>query len=223
MEPDQPLLSDEQLARQAQAGSAPAFEELVHRYEARIYRFVLQQCRSPADAQEITQDTFVSAASHLLQFDANRSFGAWLFAIARRKCIDRRRANQRRVELTTSEPVALAVLEDPAALLVRQETRQDLWRQARNVLPELQFQALWLRYAEDLSVADIARVLRKTSVHVKVLLFRARTVLARELHQPPSEEAAAAATLKTTGKRATKRNLSVPAAGLTGLVPGSNL
>lgn len=222
MESDQPLPSDEQLARQAQAGSASAFEELVRRYEVRIYRFVLQQCRTPADAQEITQDAFVSAAGHLHQFDANRSFGAWLFAIARRKCIDRQRANQRQVELAASETADCVVAEDPAELLAQQEARQDLWRQARRVLPELQFQALWLRYAEDLSVADIARVLRKTSVHVKVLLFRARTVLARELSEPPGEEVALAAS-KTAGRRTSHRNLSLPTAGLTGLAPGSNL
>ena len=48
-------------------------------------------------------------------------------------------------------------------------------------MPEPQFQALWLKYAEEMSVADIAQVLHKTQTHVKVLLFRARRVLAREL------------------------------------------
>jgi hypothetical protein len=48
-------------------------------------------------------------------------------------------------------------------------------------LPGPQFQALWLRYAEEMSVAGIEQVLRKTQTHVKVLLFRARRVLAREL------------------------------------------
>jgi RNA polymerase sigma-70 factor (ECF subfamily) len=71
--------------------------------------------------------------------------------------------------------------DDPAELLARQEERQGLWGLARRRLPEAQFQALWLRYAEDLSVAGIAQVLHKTQTHVKVLLFRARRVLAREL------------------------------------------
>ena len=70
---------------------------------------------------------------------------------------------------------------DPAELLARQEERQDLWQRARRRLPEAQFQALWLRYAEEMSVAGVARVLHKTQTTVKVLLFRARQVLAREL------------------------------------------
>ena len=56
-----------------------------------------------------------------------------------------------------------------------------MWGLARRALPGPQFQTLWLRYAEDMSVAGIAQVLRKTQTHVKVLLFRARRVLAREL------------------------------------------
>ena len=45
----------------------------------------------------------------------------------------------------------------------------------------MQYQALWLKYAEEMDVASIAQVLRKTQTHVKVLLFRARQALGREL------------------------------------------
>ncbi|MBE0543296.1 MAG: RNA polymerase sigma factor [Verrucomicrobia bacterium] len=218
MASEQQPVSDEELARQAQAGSASGFEELVRRYENRIYRFVVNQCRTPADAQEVTQDAFVSAAAHLHNFDPARSFATWLFTIARRKCIDRQRANRRHLGVPNAAAADLMDADDPAELLARHEARQNLWRLARRVLPELQFQALWLRYAEDLSVADIARVLGKTSVHVKVLLFRARTVLARELEQPPGAEAVAAEV-----KRTAQRKLSAPTTGLTGMAPSSNL
>jgi len=52
---------------------------------------------------------------------------------------------------------------------------------ARRCLSAVQFQALWLRYAEDLELAEIARVLGKTRIHVKVLLFRARKTLGNAL------------------------------------------
>jgi DNA-directed RNA polymerase specialized sigma24 family protein len=51
-------------------------------------------------------------------------------------------------------------------------------------LPDGQFQALWLRYAEDMDIEHIARVLGKTQTHIKVLLFRARHKLATELEAP---------------------------------------
>src|SRR5882672_3841692 len=87
--------SDEELARQAQAGSLAPFEEVVYRYEGRIYRFVANFCRVEADACEITQETFVRAFQALGQFDARRFFAPWLFTIARRKCLDHHRSSAR--------------------------------------------------------------------------------------------------------------------------------
>jgi RNA polymerase sigma-70 factor (ECF subfamily) len=155
-----------------------AFEELVYRYEGRIYRFIRNFCRNETDAREVTQDTFVRPCQAIQQFDARRTFAPWLFTIARRKWID----HYRSARPVAEEPVPEQVeTDDPAELLARREDGQDLWRRARACLPETQFQALWLRYAEDLSVAAAAQVLRKTQTHVKVLLFRARQTLAREL------------------------------------------
>jgi RNA polymerase sigma-70 factor, ECF subfamily len=170
--------SDEELARQSQAGSLVAFEELVYRYEARVYGFIANCCRNEVDVREVTQESFVRAFQAIGQFDCRRGFGPWLFAIARRKCIDHHRA----APSATDEVIPdLPDDNDPAELLARQEERQNLWELARRRLPETQFQALWLRYAEEMSVAGIAQVLHKTQTHVKVLLFRARQALACEL------------------------------------------
>jgi RNA polymerase sigma-70 factor (ECF subfamily) len=179
MAADFPSMSDEELARETQAGSLVAFEELVRRYEGRIYGFVFQYCRNQADAAEITQDSFVRAFQAIAQFVPRGGFGSWLFTIARRKCIDHYRTTLR----TTGEEAMpeLADHNDPAALLARQEAGEQLWTLARKHLRETQYQALWLRYAEDMSIEGVARVLRKTQTHVKVLLFRARETLRREL------------------------------------------
>jgi len=171
-------LSDEELARQTQAGALEAFEELVGRYEGRIHSFVTQFCRNATDAREVTQDTFVKAFQSLEQFDSRRVFAAWLFTIARRKCIDRHRAAPRFADEPVPELLDDA---DPAELTARREDGQNLWRLARRRLGENQFQALWLHYAEDMDVARIAQVLGKSRVHIKVMLFRARQILGREL------------------------------------------
>ena len=171
-------MSDEDLARQSQAGELAAFEELVRRYENRIYSFVFQSCGHDTDAREVTQDTFVRAFAAIAQFDPRRPFAAWLFTIARRKGIDCFRAR-----LPTGNQAVPEDLDpdDPAELLARRDDARALWRRARATLPDAQFQSLWLRYAEDMDIADIARVLGKTQTHVKVLLFRARNTLAAEL------------------------------------------
>lgn len=182
-------LSDEELARQSQGGSLAAFEELVRRYENRIYAFVFQCCGHDTDAREATQDTFVRAFEAIGRFDPGRPFAPWLFAIARRKGVDCFRA--RIPGEGQSAPEALEE-DDPSELLARREEARELWGRARALLPEGQFQALWLRYAEDMRVAQIARVLGKTQTHVKVLLFRARRKLAADLEPVPEQAVLAA-------------------------------
>lgn len=178
-------LSDEQLAQRSQADDWASFEELVRRYEARIYRFAFNCCRHEADARELTQETFVSAYQHLRKYDPALSFATWLFTIARRKCIDRSRRPRREF---LNEIPDLPDTDDPAELIGRREAAEDLWSVARRVLSAAQFQTLWLHYVEDLSVRDIACVMRRLQPHVKVLLFRARRVLAKELEQAGREK-----------------------------------
>lgn len=171
-------VSDQELARQTQAGSLDAFETLVLRYEGRIYGFLLRMCGDVENARELTQETFVRGYQAIGQFNPDRSFATWLFAIARNQCID----HQRRAARISAEPVPVQIdTEDPAELAARQDERASLWDLAQRSLPELQFQALWLRYAEEMDIAAVATVMRKTKTHVKVLLFRARQVLSREL------------------------------------------
>src|SRR5262249_52436835 len=153
-------VTDEELARQTRAGSLTAFEELVHRYEARVFGFVFNSCRCEADAREITQDAFVRAFQCIHRFDPDQSFRTWLFTIARRKCIDHFRAKPEAGAAPLLDEATDDV--DPAELLARDEERTNLWRLARRVLAATPFRALWLRYAEDLELRDIARVLGKT-------------------------------------------------------------
>ena len=172
--------SDEDLARQTQAGSLAAFEELVFRYERRIYGFVLQTCPNLADAAEITQETFLKAFRNIAQYDLRHAFPGWLFTIARHNCIDHYRA----APPLSGQPAPDRADEgDPAETLVSQEDRDGLWALARRVLPPAQFQALWLAYAGDMKVREIARVMNRTSTHVKVMLFRARRTLRRALEE----------------------------------------
>lgn len=190
--------SDAELARQTQAGSASAFEELLYRYEHRVHAFVSQFCRNATDAREITQDTFVKAAQSMSQFDARREFAPWLFTIARRKWIDRQRAAPPPADAPLPEAVDV---HHPGEQLAQQEDRQQLWRLARQCLKPDQFHALWLRYVEDLDVAQIARVLGKTRVHVKVLLFRARQTLGQQLNPAPTVARAIPSATQPTPKR----------------------
>lgn len=169
-----------ELVRQSQAGSLTSFEQLVTRYEGRIHGYVYQRCGNEHDANDVTQAAFVAAYRHLERFDPQHSFASWLFTIARRKLIDHWRS------LRPGEPVDEASLvdcDDPSQTLAQREEEQSIWKLARNGLTDEQFDALWLRYREDLSVREVARALRRTETGTKVILFRARRKLAGLLQQ----------------------------------------
>ncbi len=85
MESDQ---SDAVLAVEAQNGTRRAFESLVLRHKAQIYRIVRHYVGNDADARDVVQDSFVAAWLALRRFDASRDFGAWLRTIALNKCRD---------------------------------------------------------------------------------------------------------------------------------------
>lgn len=205
MDPGLEHCSDEELARQAQAGSFSAYEELVYRHEGRVYRFLCQSCRNETDARELTQDTFVAAFNAVARFNPNRSFATWLFTIARRKFIDHWRA--RRPDPTETLPEQEDP-EHPASILQARETAAAIWDFARRLLPEIQFQALWLRCQEEMEIKEIAHSLRLSRVHVKVLLFRARQKLILALDRSPDRPSAAAGRSAPEVVDAKKRALS---------------
>jgi RNA polymerase sigma-70 factor, ECF subfamily len=175
---DAESFSEADLTRAAGAGSMPAFEQLVRLYESRVFSFITVLCRNREDAREITQDTFVRAFQAMPKFDPEQPFGPWLFTIARRKFIDHCRTKGRSYSHDKPEE---SDLNTPAELMARREDAAELWRVARHILPDLQFQAIWLRYAEDMDVSQVSSVLGRSQTHVKVLLFRARMALAKRL------------------------------------------
>lgn len=171
--------TDQELAQQSQAGELAGFEELVRRHESGIYRFLAQCCRQPADAEDLTQITFVTAYRAIAQYRPNCSFAAWLFTIARRKLIDHYRAA--RPESAAETMPEATDTDDPSVLLSRREEASDLWASALRLLPQDQFDALWLRHQQDMSVQEIAQALHRTQTSTKVLLFRARRTLLQRL------------------------------------------
>lgn len=176
---------DEELARRAQAGSESSFEQLVYRYEKRIFAFLRIRSGNAADAEDLTQRVFVKVYRSLQRFDPSRQFSPWVFTIARREAVGFYRA--RRPELTSEFDRGHVDNRDPATILSEKEEERGLWALARDELSLDQFTVLWLRAREDLSVRDVASVVGKTENHVKVLMYRARKRLTGKLAEPARE------------------------------------
>jgi RNA polymerase sigma-70 factor (ECF subfamily) len=170
--------SAEELARQCQAGSLDAFEQLVRLYEKQIFNFLRQFTRNPHDAEDLTQETFVKAFRSLHRYNASLAFAPWLFAIARRTAASHFRSAKQFEQLPTDSEAAE---ENPATVLEQSDEQKSLWKLVRTLKPK-QAEAVWLRYAEGFSVAETARVMGTNQVHVKVLLHRARSSLSKILN-----------------------------------------
>lgn len=79
-------MTDEELAQRAGQGDPAAFEELVRRYEDRLYGFLFHRVR--AWAEDVYQEAWMKVWSHLPRYEARERFGAWLFTIARNAAAD---------------------------------------------------------------------------------------------------------------------------------------
>jgi len=162
---------DARLIADCLRGEMRAFDEIVHLHTPRIFNYVLHMTRHRQDAEDITQQAFIKAYTHLASFDPTRSFIAWLLTIARRTALNHFRSAK------NFEPVAeetAAQEPTPDRQFEKRDQLDTLWAQARRVLSEREFEILWLRYAEDMSLEDTARIAGITQTHTKIIAFRAR-------------------------------------------------
>lgn len=181
--------SDETLAARAAAGDDRAFEEIVERYQGRVYRLA---CRltSDTDAPDVLQETFLQVYRHLRSFRGESRFGTWLYRIATNAGRMHRRARARRPaeSLETLLPRFDAEgihVGTPAELQVASRAdelldRRFLAEKARAViaqLPDLYREAFVLRDLEEMSTADVAQALGVEPATVRQRVHRARLML----------------------------------------------
>ncbi len=175
-EPKDPTaaLSAEELAVRARDGSRISFDELVVRFRPRLVAFLARRLADAADAEDVAQETFLRAHDHLDRYDPGRPFATWLFAIGKNVAANHAIARTRRDAREQASPVAEPVVDDAAAA-------SDLWQRAAAVLGASAYRTLWLRYAQGMTVREIATEQGRSSVAIKVMLFRARRRLLQEV------------------------------------------
>jgi RNA polymerase sigma-70 factor, ECF subfamily len=169
-------VSPEEYAARAARGDASAFEALVDRFEGPLYRFLFLRTGDAHEAEELAQEAFLKAWRNIERYDSRWRFSTWLYTLAKRLAISRRRKARPEREAADSLE-AIAVDEDPARIAGAREEVANLWELAARFLNREQRSALWLRYAEERGIDEIARILGRRRVTVRVILFRAREKL----------------------------------------------
>jgi RNA polymerase sigma-70 factor (ECF subfamily) len=167
-------------------GDVQAFARLVDRYQRRLFALALMLTRSASAAEEVAQDAFVRAFTHLDAYDERRPFYPWLATIAVR--LAQNWLTQRvRVAVREGHTVAPDTsLADPLETLIADEDGRRLWRRVA-ALPAGERAAALLYYRQEMSVREIARALGVTDGTVKTLLFRARQRLRRSADSEQEE------------------------------------
>jgi RNA polymerase sigma-70 factor (ECF subfamily) len=184
------------LVRRCVAGDAVAWEEIVQRYNRRIYNICYRFAGSADDAQDLTQEVFIKMYRTLNSYDMERgAFMTWVTTITRNLLVDHfRKSKQDRVtdsiDAAPSEHEDATPLSDkiqdrtptPDASAQSRETRETVHRALQKLSPDLR-EAVILRDLQDLDYREIATVLRVPEGTVKSRINRGRAELARLLQR----------------------------------------
>jgi len=183
--PEADAARDAELAAAARRGDPSALSEIVRRHQKRVYNLAYRMLRNPEDAEDITQDAFLSALAHLSQIRRDASLGAWICRIAANLCLARIRSSGRAREVPLEASLSsLADAETGDEWSRRHlvgETREAIAR-----LPPKYRLAVVACYLEGRSYQEAARIAGVPVRTLKTRLYRARAML-RRLLQPVLE------------------------------------
>lgn len=170
---------------QAQAGNDDAFGKLVDAYGARILTHLYRLTRSRADAEDLTQETFIRAYRYLNRVDADRPFKNWIYRVATNIGLNALRSKRRRGEIVSldsydREPILrdafVSKVETGSERVERNELRHALGA-AMEHLPRRSAALVHLHYYEGMTIREASGIVGLSENAGKVALHRARRQL----------------------------------------------
>jgi RNA polymerase sigma-70 factor (ECF subfamily) len=160
---------DAEIAEAAKTDSY-AFAELYERYYPRVYRYTYHRVAHLSDAEDITALVFMKALESLPSYQSRRNtFAPWLFRIARNAIIDYYR--RRRSHSPLDDVAGFRAEGDPASHALSQERHEEMMALLQH-LSEDQREVVLLKFAGDLTYAEIAATMKKNEPAVRMLLHR---------------------------------------------------
>lgn len=184
-------MEDRDLVKRAQNGDSAAFEQLVLKYQQKVYNLALRLTGNEEDAFDLSQESFLKAWKGLETFHFEAAFSTWLYRLTSNACLDFLRSQKRRrtvsltVEDEDGEEAQMDYPDDaptPEQAAIASEDRE-LLKKALASLDEEAREIITLRVIEELSYETIARVLGVKEGTVKSRLSRARDKLKKNLLQ----------------------------------------
>jgi len=180
---------DDELVRRVQAGNSEAFEELVRRYERKIYNVTYRLLGNEQDASEALQDTFLRAYRFIAKFQFKSAFFTWLYRIATNVSLSKLRKRPK-IETVSIDAPASDGSDSPVEIpdpkytperMMRERELRDALKTAVDGLPTDYRSVVVLRDLEGLSNEEVSKVLNLSVAAVKSRLHRGRLVLRTKL------------------------------------------
>lgn len=174
--------TDDELMERAADGDSAAFTALVRRHHERLRAFCSRWCGSAGAGDDVAQECFVEVWRRRALYEPQGKFKEYLFRVAANRCKNQRRAQERQLGVTTAavhEPHTDDSGSGPERLVQRE--RQVRMQAGLCRLPELQREAVLLRYSAELDYADIATLLEAPEATVRSRVFLGLTKLRRFL------------------------------------------
>ena len=171
--------SDLDLVLQAQKGDEQAFGKLYERWAEKVYRFVFIKVKSVPAAEDLTSEIFLKCCQKIHQFKPKEGakFSSWAYAIARNVVIDYYRLSSRK-EISLEDMPEMADLEGEEAYQEAGELEAIL-----DKMPADYAKVLRLRFAEEVSIARVAQMMKKKEANIRALTHRALKKLKEELNK----------------------------------------
>ncbi len=181
---------EQTLVRASVGGDVEAFEVLYQNYAPTIYRYIAYRVNPASEAEDLTAQVFLSAWRAIERYQQQTTpFIAWLYTIAHNQVINFGKSKSQTMNMA---PIDEAYdLTDtnrhnsPDFQLDKQAEYEEL-RQAVIKLPDDQQQVIYLRYVEEMGHAEIGRIMAKSEVTVRGILFRAHEALRKQLKRETS-------------------------------------
>jgi len=175
-------MTDEEVVRLIQNGDKEKFGEIVERYQEKLFWYVKGVInQNNEEVEDVVQEVFLSSYENILSFDCNKKFSSWIYRIAHNKAIDT--FKKKRVKKESIEDYDEFFGNDDKLLeeLQIDKEKEESVEKAINKLELKYKEVVRLYYFDQKSYDEISDILRIPTGNVGVLLFRAKSILKKEL------------------------------------------
>ena len=184
----QPEIGDAEIVQQVLSGNTAAYEQLMRKYNQRLFRVGISYLTYEDDVEDAMQSTYLKAFHALSTFKNNSQFSTWLIRIMINECLQllRKQRPYQEIDLSAELPEMVDTPETGEEKLIKKEMKL-LLEKSILALPPKYRSVYMLREVEELSTVETAETLNISESNVKIRLHRAKEILRKEIRRRSGE------------------------------------